>query len=253
MEIRNSIISILKNSVSKIPSTILELGVGDGDFTEIIRSTFRRPYIIGYNLKKYKKEEIIKKLKPLIPKIRFENINKLNYTDEKEKFDIVTLGSLNNYPAYEFDFKNVDDFKNIVKSMDYYLAKDGLFFIVFLSSYTENEKQKNLITKSNFLNFEIKQIEDRSEILYSNDVVIDYCKDLFQSLGYDFEHKLVKNNDYADSTESCLEILKSYKKYGKGNFYDIPYYFDKAEAIDLKISKEGVENGYLHIIRAYKK
>ncbi|PIE79395.1 MAG: hypothetical protein CSA15_03235 [Candidatus Delongbacteria bacterium] len=245
----------IKNSLGNINITkqprILELGYGKGWLTKILRLAYPEAYIITYD--KFKKK-ITKKIFDIVDEFRPIDINSKLFEKEQYSYDLVTLGSIVSNPSFHFGFLTKEIYAEVIKSMNFYLKKDGLFFIIFNSYYYENEREKNYLDRDKFLSFEAPN-KDLSNPMFKYDGIIDVTKEIFEEIGnFELQIDRVKNNDKpSKNLKGCEEMLKLQKDMKISNYYDNPVLLAKARDIDERLKSQGWEYGYFYIIKVFKR
>ena len=259
---------------------ILELGCGIGYFTKILKDSFPESEITGFD----KEENSSKKVLSLTKKNHWFNITEKKIEEEKETYDMVTLGGLAKPLWWHFGIHKEDYYRDILSSMNYYLKNNGYFLLVFETyNHHTNPAEKNYNDMMNFSCGDLSRDDYLDERL-SHDI-LDLTIDSLNSIG-NFEIESVRINDDEAIPErglkSCVNAakdkLKSTYLYQKGIEWEkksraesIQLFksitdndlsdlleqhagiIEKAEEIDNSIKEHGIEYSNFTIVLARKR
>ena len=226
-------------------SVILQLRYGSGLYSEILKQSYPDGKISIMEKHAEKVQNI--------DKSRFSEIIINDYSEKtipelQEKFDIVTLGSNQNFNLFstKFNINTTEEFTNLIKHIDFYLKTDGEIVILTRSDKFDNKSQKNYIKALYFTQSYDEQIH-KNKIILNEQQIIKTFKETLLSIGnYIFKTEYIKKDPKLNEDVNCLQYLK------EKNYTPLPEVKEKALKIDTDSKKYGQENGYLLFLRAKK-
>ncbi|MCK9225859.1 MAG: hypothetical protein M0R46_16795 [Candidatus Muirbacterium halophilum] len=240
-----NLINQIKRAFSGKNPEILQLRYGSGIYSKLLKTSYPDGKITLLEKTNENEDKIDLSL--------FKNVIFEDYSDHiilklEEKFDIVTLGSKQNFNLFstKFNINTEEEFISLIKYIDYYLKPSGEIIILTRSDKFDNKSQKNFIKALYFKQSYDNTTRTNKKILNEQQMVKTFKTTLSQLGNYYFKTEHIKKNPLLQENLKCIEYLN------KHNYNPLPEIKEKALKIDIESKKYGQENGYLLFLRAKK-
>jgi|GEM_PF-1715556 len=205
-------IEILKGAGETNLQNILELGAGNGIFSNLIKNNFDYENIfctdLAYNFLKFNGEPI--KVQCNILKLPFKN----------QSFDNVISSSTLQW---------IDDLDKLLKEIEYVSKKSfkGAFSIFLKGTFHEMDKVSKLTGFGNIL--EMKESRYYLENFYNNGFNVDFCHEEKHTIFFDSVRQFLNSHKMTGAT------VKANKFISKNNYNSFLKYYKKLFSIKNKI------------------
>lgn len=247
---QKTIIEDLKMLNLPANARILELGMGRGGYTKLIRHAYPDSWIAGYNLFKIWMENKPDWHSPavdLVSEERYEDITKVMREEDRESFDMVTLGNYRSTLAHMFGLNDETVYRTLLESMAYYLRSGGVFLLVIKTNTCKTPAQECFAERESFK----KRYHDPDmNSFQANDGIVDSTLDILKSL--DLENITVHEHQDDCPIEtgsnwdhSCTALLDEKEEVDQ----DLRV---ESERIEQTVKKTGLHRGYFAVISAVK-
>lgn len=229
---------------------ILELGMGRGNHTRLLRAAWPEARILGYDLFRMWMKDRPDWHSPAVDLVdgeRYEDITLLSHPEEKGTFDVVTLGNYRSRVAQMFALETEEQYARLIESMTFYLKPGGSILLVLKNGKTETQAQKNCRDLADFKYG--CHVEELTE-LQKNCAISEMTREILLRLDYrDFREILLPDREPVSEgtnwSEGAVEFLQK-------NGLETPERITRAAEIDTNIRKSGQHRGYISIISALK-
>ena len=205
---QRTIIEALKTLNLPVDARILELGMGRGGHTKLIRNAYPDSWITGYDLFKMWIENKPRWHSPavdLVSEERYEDITRVGREEDRCSYDMVTLGNYRSPLANMFGLEDETAYRILLESMVYYLRFKGVIQLVIKTNTCKTPAQKcfakRTLFKRRYHNPDMNSFQ-------ANDRIVDSTIGILKSL--DLENIIVREHpDDCPIETGCLRSEKS--------------------------------------------
>lgn len=232
---------------------ILELGMGRGGHTIPLRAAYPEAWITGYDLAKFQvggKPAWNTPAVDLVSEERYEDITRVVREEDRDSYDLVTLGNYRGAVSSLFALPTEDSYRAVLTSLAYYLRPGGILALVLKTFTCSTPAQTSLHNRREFKRPLYADPPTKLNRFQRNRDIIPVTLKILESLGL---HR-AESRDFSDDVpiepgsnwaEDCRTFLRK-----KGE--DSQDLLAEAARFDEAAARTGLHFGWFAMVSAEK-